>query len=143
MDRQLRRDLVADVRAFVKELGIPLIHVTHQRNEARALGDRVILLDKGRIAKQGGAPRSILPQETASRDAVTFEETPLGDLAPRPERGSVGAPLAWTVANPRAGRIVDDSPGSSHLGPRAAFPSQIQRFEVRRVSGTSHASWLA
>jgi molybdate transport system ATP-binding protein len=53
MDRQLRKELVADVRAFAGELGIPLVHVTHQRNEARALGDRVILLDGGRVSREG------------------------------------------------------------------------------------------
>jgi molybdate transport system ATP-binding protein len=53
MDRDLRRDLASDLRAFVDELGVPMIHVTHQRSEARALGDRVILLEKGRVAATG------------------------------------------------------------------------------------------
>jgi molybdate transport system ATP-binding protein len=53
MDRELRRDLASDLRAFVDELGVPMIHVTHQRSEARALGDRVILLEKGRVAAVG------------------------------------------------------------------------------------------
>ena len=39
--------------AFVGELGVPMIHVTHHRDEARALGDRVILLEKGRVAAMG------------------------------------------------------------------------------------------
>ena len=77
MDRQLRKDLIADVRSFVAELGIPLVHVTHQRNEARALGDHVILLEAGHIARQG-APQELLPQEV-NRD-MSFDETPLGDL---------------------------------------------------------------
>jgi molybdate transport system ATP-binding protein len=53
MDRELRRDLAVDLRAFVGELGVPMIHVTHHRREARALGDRVILLQKGRVAAMG------------------------------------------------------------------------------------------
>ncbi len=53
MDRELRRDLASDLRAFVDELGVPMIHVTHHRREARALGDRVILLQKGRVAAMG------------------------------------------------------------------------------------------
>ena len=32
------RDFVADVRAWVAETRVPLVHVTHHRNEARALG---------------------------------------------------------------------------------------------------------
>jgi molybdate transport system ATP-binding protein len=76
MDRQLRKDLVDDVRNFVSELAIPLVHVTHQRNEARALGDRVILLEAGRVTREGTA-RDLLPQDVV-RD-MTFDETPLGD----------------------------------------------------------------
>ena len=62
MDRELRRDLAADLRAFVGELGVPMIHVTHHRNEARALGDRVILLQKGRVAATG-AVADLLPAD--------------------------------------------------------------------------------
>ena len=81
MDRQLRRDFVADVRAFVRELGIPLVHVTHQRNEARALADRVVLVEAGRV-RRVGTVRELLPVERV-RD-MSFDETP---MPPRnPER---------------------------------------------------------
>jgi len=76
MDRDLRKDLVTDVRSFVDELGIPMVHVTHQRNEARALGDHVILLEAGRILRRGTAS-DLLPHDR-SHD-MSFEETPLGD----------------------------------------------------------------
>jgi molybdate transport system ATP-binding protein len=76
MDRQLRKDLIADLRTFVGELAIPLVHVTHQRNEARALSDHVILLDGGRVARVGSA-RDLLPQDR--HHDMTFDETPLGD----------------------------------------------------------------
>ena len=62
MDRELRRDLAVDLRAFVDELGVPMIHVTHHRSEARALGDRVILLQKGRVAAVG-AVSDLLPAD--------------------------------------------------------------------------------
>ncbi len=32
-----------------KDLGIPILHVTHDLNEADRLGDRVIAVEKGRI----------------------------------------------------------------------------------------------
>lgn len=69
MDRELRRELASDLRAFVDELGVPMIHVTHHRNEARALGDRVILLQKGRVAAMGsvGDLLPIDPPEDAPR----------------------------------------------------------------------------
>jgi molybdate transport system ATP-binding protein len=80
MDRQLRNELVNDVRTFVGELGIPLVHVTHQRNEARALGNHVILLEAGRVVREG-TTRDLLPQDSmraVARD-MSFDETPLGD----------------------------------------------------------------
>jgi molybdate transport system ATP-binding protein len=60
LDRELRRDFVAEVRAYVAEARVPLIHVTHHRNEARALGERVILMEAGRI-KAAGAVDELLP----------------------------------------------------------------------------------
>lgn len=53
MDRALRNDLVADLRTFVDELGVPMIHVTHHRGEARALGDRAVLIEAGKVAQVG------------------------------------------------------------------------------------------
>jgi molybdate transport system ATP-binding protein len=53
MDRDLRNDLVTDVRAFVGELGVPMVHVTHHRGEARALGDRAVLVERGRVVRSG------------------------------------------------------------------------------------------
>ncbi len=60
MDRELRRDFVADVRASGDEAREPLIHVTHHRNEARALADRVVLIEGGRI-KAAGSVDELLP----------------------------------------------------------------------------------
>lgn len=54
MDRELRRELAFDVRRFVEETRIPTILVTHMRNEARALGDRVVMMKQGRVEAFGG-----------------------------------------------------------------------------------------
>ena len=48
LDRDLRRGLVADLRDFVRELKVPVLFVTHQRGEAHALGERLVLLEHGR-----------------------------------------------------------------------------------------------
>lgn len=53
LDRELRTELCAEVRAFVEEAAIPALHVTHHRREARKVGDRAILLDAGRITAVG------------------------------------------------------------------------------------------
>jgi molybdate transport system ATP-binding protein len=70
LDRELRVELIADLRDFIRELDVPVLFVTHHRAEARALGERVVLLEKGRVERIGGVG------ELGGRD-MTFDETPL------------------------------------------------------------------
>ena len=53
LDRELRRDLLADMQGFLRELQVPAVFVTHDRQEALALGERVVVLAVGRVARQG------------------------------------------------------------------------------------------
>jgi molybdate transport system ATP-binding protein len=61
MDRELRRELTQDVRKYIEDVRIPAILVTHHRNEARAMADRVVLLDAGRVRAVGGVDE-LLPR---------------------------------------------------------------------------------
>ncbi len=62
MDRELRGALVADVRASAIDLKIPMLHVTHHRQEARMLADRIAMMDAGRVVAVGSV-RDLLPEE--------------------------------------------------------------------------------
>jgi hypothetical protein len=42
---------VEDVRAHVQKLDIPVVHVTHQIEEAKVMGQHRLLLDSGRLVK--------------------------------------------------------------------------------------------
>ncbi len=53
LDRELRRGLVHDLRAFVHDLNVPVLFVTHQRLEAHALGERLVVLERGRVKHVG------------------------------------------------------------------------------------------
>jgi molybdate transport system ATP-binding protein len=55
LDRDLRIQLAGLVRGLVDDLGVPLVQVTHNHGEARAMGDHVIRLDRGRIVAEGRA----------------------------------------------------------------------------------------
>jgi molybdate transport system ATP-binding protein len=74
MDHDLRQALVREVRAFVDDLAIPAIHVTHHRNEARALGDRAALIADGKVVATGSVDQ-LLPARTGGD--MAFEETPM------------------------------------------------------------------
>ena len=59
LDAELKSSVVDDLRAWNRASRLPILYVTHQRDEVDALGERVIALDHGRIVSQG-TPYSVL-----------------------------------------------------------------------------------
>jgi ABC-type Fe3+/spermidine/putrescine transport system ATPase subunit len=58
LDKSLREDMQAELRSLNKQLGITVIHVTHDQVEAMAISDRIVVMNKGRV-EQIGAPHDI------------------------------------------------------------------------------------
>lgn len=99
LDAQLREQLRADIGALLRELGTTAVYVTHDQQEALALGDRIVVMGEGRIA-QIGTPTQIY-QRPASRFVAGF----VGQLNRFEVRGQSGAEVAvaggrlpWTGA---------------------------------------------
>ncbi|WNL37649.1 ABC transporter ATP-binding protein [Halomonas sp. PAMB 3232] len=61
LDAKLRDRLRLEIGALLRELGITAVYVTHDQDEAMALGDRIAVMQAGRIA-QLGSPREIYHQ---------------------------------------------------------------------------------
>ncbi|CAB4798201.1 MAG: ATP-binding cassette domain-containing protein [Actinobacteria bacterium] len=51
LDRELRERLMLDVREILRDSGVTVIHVTHDHDEAFALGENVAILDAGKISQ--------------------------------------------------------------------------------------------
>ncbi|PII83724.1 ABC transporter ATP-binding protein [Leucobacter sp. OLJS4] len=75
LDEPLRDRLRLELRALTDSLGLTVLHVTHDRSEALALADRVVVLDGGRV-QQVGAPTGLL-----DRPATPFVARFLADAA--------------------------------------------------------------
>ena len=58
LDPFLRVRMRAELRRLQLQLGIPFVHVTHGQDEALALADLVVVMNKGRI-EQAGSPREV------------------------------------------------------------------------------------
>lgn len=58
LDTKIRLTMRHQIRAIQKNLGLTVIHVTHDREEAMTMADRIIVLDHGRIA-QIGTPEDV------------------------------------------------------------------------------------
>ena len=63
LDALLRDRLRVEIDTLLRSLGITSIYVTHDQSEAMALGDRIVVMSKGRIA-QIGTPRDIYHRPT-------------------------------------------------------------------------------
>jgi molybdate transport system ATP-binding protein len=74
LDAELKAAIVDDLRAWNAAQRIPIIYVTHTRDEVDALGERVIAMDRGRVVS-AGTPREVLdaPRRKRLAQAAGFE----------------------------------------------------------------------
>ena len=123
----------AELRRFQKQLNIPFIHVTHGQDEALALADLVVVMNKGRI-EQTATPRELF-EKPATEFIARFLgghnviETPGGPVAVRADRitlrrgNGVAAPMmrgssprcAPSNIRARTIRCRSISPGTAEL----------------------------
>jgi putative spermidine/putrescine transport system ATP-binding protein len=66
LDAKLREDLRVEIDRLLRTLRITTVYVTHDQAEAMALGDRIAVMDHGRIAQIG------TPQEIYFSPATAF-----------------------------------------------------------------------
>jgi ABC-type Fe3+/spermidine/putrescine transport system ATPase subunit len=64
LDAPLRREIQAEFAAIRSRSQAPCIFVTHDREEAALLGDRIALMDKGRIVETGAGQELFLRPKT-------------------------------------------------------------------------------
>ena len=69
LDARLRLKIREEIRRLVKEIGITTIFVTHDQEEAMVLGDKIAIMDQGKLV-QIGRPEEVYlhPQNDFARD---------------------------------------------------------------------------
>ena len=151
LDAKLRRRVRQEIRELQQALALTVIYVTHDQEEALAVSDRIIVMDKGRIAQQG-TPRELY-EAPASRFLADFigdanlvdGELERGDGAARfiahgvavPVHADGLAPGAATLAiRPHALRIVAPAAGVlSGRCKRAAYLGGRMEYVVATAWG--------
>jgi molybdate transport system ATP-binding protein len=154
LDAATKATIIDDLRQWNQAHRIPILYVTHSREEVFALGERVIVLDGGRIVVQG-TPHEVIEaplQETVAQligfenifDAVVEAVSPqrgtmtcriAGDGGPvlleTPlVRGGVGSALRVGI---RAGDILLATAPPVGLSARNVIPGRIIALEQRDV----------
>ena len=154
LDGSTKATIIDDLRQWNRTHGIPILYVTHSREEVFALGDRVLLLDAGRIVAKG-TPHEVISaplQETVAQlvgfenifDAIVESVHPergtmscrvAGDGGPilleTPlVRGGVGSALRVGI---RAGDILLATTMPVGLSARNVIPGRITSLDQRDV----------
>ncbi|MBN8524489.1 MAG: ABC transporter ATP-binding protein [Planctomycetes bacterium] len=131
LDAKLRESLRVELAVLRRELKTPMLYVTHDQAEALSMGDRVAVLDGGRILQQG-EPRAVY-ERPVSPAVARLVGLPRINLLPAEDAGG-----GWTAGGvaivPRA---AGDPAGRCLLGIRpedlrlagGSAPAEVQLVE--------------
>jgi spermidine/putrescine transport system ATP-binding protein len=108
LDPNLRRTMQAELKRIQREVGVTFVFVTHDREEALALSDRLAVMQDGRIAQMGS------PQDLYDRPATAAVATFLGSANLLPD----GRGGAWML-RPERLRLSQAPPYPHERGVRA------------------------
>lgn len=145
LDAALRDRLRGELSRLLRALGITSIYVTHDQSEAMELGDRVVVMQKGKIA-QIGSPREIYftPQSRFVAEfigAANIIESPIenGQLVLPGGRQAIGGGVnmasAVAMVRPETIRVVET--GSAPLSGIVDSVSFIGDRQRLVISGAS------
>jgi molybdate transport system ATP-binding protein len=96
LDAPTKSQIINDLSEWNRAHNIPILYVTHSRDEVFALGERVIVLDAGRIVAQG-TPHEVMtaPMQETVAQLAGFENVFDAEVqAVRPERGTMTCRIA-------------------------------------------------
>lgn len=80
LDRQLREQLQIEIRRIHRQLGVTVLYVTHDQEEALSMSDRIAIMADGRI-QQLGTPHEVYMQPSNRFVAGFFGESNFLDVA--------------------------------------------------------------
>jgi ABC-type Fe3+/spermidine/putrescine transport system ATPase subunit len=123
LDYKVRLELRHELRALQQRIGITAVYVTHDREEALTLSDRIAVIDAGRVV-QIGAPEDIFHHPSSAFVAGFMGADNALDLVADDD----GALAAASAAGARRGRRV-----------RAHFRSDAARLALPGIASTNGA----
>ena len=74
LDLKLRRAMQDELKAIQRRVGTTFVHVTHDQEEAMAIADRIVVMNRGRIAEAGP------PQQVYLRPKSLFSAAFMGEI---------------------------------------------------------------
>ena len=145
LDATLRVQMRAELRRIQRELGITMLYVTHDQDEALSLSDRIVVLRDGRVEQDG------TPEQVFHHPATAFVAGFMGydnrfDAAGRWPVDAGVRQLAWRAeqvpvraagAPGLAGRVLS----RSYRGERIAYAVETGIGPVQGMADAADAPW--
>ncbi len=126
LDLKLRRQMQDELKAIQRRVGTTFVHVTHDQEEAMAIADRIVVMNKGRIEQAAPARAVYLSPANlfvagfmgeVNKIPLADGQSPLGPLMPgsgticlRPEAIGLDGPLPLGPA-----RVTDAAFFGTHI----------------------------
>ena len=148
LDARLRRRVREDIRDLQKKLGLSVVYVTHDQQEALAVSDLVCVMRAGKIA-QMGSPNALYedPADAFIADFMGEANVLPGEVL-GPQRIALGGvelitamrahPIGPAQIAVRPESIIPqpaDEPGLPGRVRRTAFLGQTREYEVETAAG--------
>lgn len=92
LDARLRESMRLEIAATLRQEGVSALYVTHDRVEALAIADRIVLMDGGRKVQEG------TPQELYRRPESRFAVDFMGAANLLAVKADADRPGVWTTA---------------------------------------------
>ena len=154
LDAMTKAKIIDDLRAWNQLHRVPIFYVTHTREEVFALGERVLVLDRGRIVAQG-TPQEVMsaPRQETVAQLAGFENICTATvIAAHEDRGTMTCRIAGSTVELetplvraaetgsalrigiRAGDILLATIQPRGLSARNLIPGRIVSLEQRDVT---------
>ncbi len=132
LDHSIRKEMRTLVEHVKEELGIPMIFVTHDLEEATALADELAVMDAGHVLQSGRADR-VLSEPVSERVREI-----LGLKSHAPQDGAMKAPLMMHVNYEMHDALHQIIECSMHQV--SSHKQGLATFTVERVKGSKKQS---
>jgi len=157
LDAKLRRQVREEIREIQQSLGLTVVYVTHDQEEALAVSDEIVVMRNAAIA-QKGSPRDLYD---APADAFVADFIGEANLIPvviaavedgvatiriddhshrLPSRGLPAGPAILAVRPSRLRLVADGKEGVHAVVEKATYVGNRMEYTVRAAFGTAFAT---
>ncbi|MFD4991308.1 ABC transporter ATP-binding protein [Cellulosimicrobium cellulans] len=137
LDAEQRTEMRTEIKHLQTQLGATMVHVTHDQVEAMSLGDRIAILNKGRV-EQIGTPLEVYDRPATLFCAGFIGSPPMNlvevEVADDALRGAGGLVLSPPPGVPRERRLVagvrPEALEVTDQGAEGAVPARVVSAEA-------------